>query len=75
MSADVLIAIISFAGTCVGSVGGILISNKLINYRLGQLEKKVDLHNNAVERLFIAEGRINELNHDVRDLKTQVFNR
>ena len=73
MSNDVLIAVLSFAGTLVGSVGGILISNKLVNYRLEQLEKKVDLHNNAVERLFIAEGRINELNHDVRDLKTQVF--
>ena len=69
MDTEIIVALLSFAGTCIGSVGGILIANKLVNYRLSQLEKKVDLHNNAVERLFVAEGRIVELQHDVRDLK------
>ena len=64
-----LIAILSFAGTCIGTIGGIIVSNKLIIYRLEQLEKKVNLHNNAVERLFKAEGQITELQHDVKELK------
>ena len=64
-----LIAILSFAGTCIGTIGGIIVSNKLISYRLEQLEKKVNLHNNAVERLFKAEGQITELQHEVKELK------
>lgn len=37
-------------------------------YRIGQLENKVELHNNAVERLYIAEGRINELQHEMKEI-------
>ena len=69
MSSEILIAILSLAGTLLGSLFGILAANKLVNYRLQQLEKKVDLHNSAVERLFIAEGKIAELQHEVKDLK------
>ena len=64
-----LIAILSFAGTCIGTIGGIMTSYKLISYRLEQLEKKVNLHNNAVERLFRAEGQITELQHEIKELK------
>lgn len=42
MSDEFLIALFSLIGTLVGSGGGILVSNKLINYRLDQLEKKLD---------------------------------
>lgn len=41
----------------------------LISYRLEQLEKKQDLHNNAIERLTRLEGRVTEVEHDIRDLK------
>ena len=69
MTSEIIIAILSLLGTLLGSLFGILAANKLINYRLQQLEKKVDLHNNAVERLFVAEGQIVEIQHDIRDLK------
>ena len=72
MSDVVIVALISFAGTMIGTLAGILASSKLNNYRLDQLEKKVDLHNNAVERLFIAEGNITELQHDVKDIKKKL---
>ena len=72
MDSTIVIAVISFFGTCVGSVGGILTANKLVEYRLKQLEKKVELHNNAVERLFVAEGRIEELQHDMKDIKSKI---
>lgn len=68
---EIVVGILSLVGTLLGSLFGILAANKLVNYRLEQLEKKVDLHNNAVERLFIAEGNITELQHDVRDLKNK----
>lgn len=44
-------------------------SQALIAYRLEQLEKKVDKHNQVVERTFILEGQMKEAQHDIRDLK------
>lgn len=69
MDSTVIIALVSFAGTVVGTIGGIVATNKLVTYRLEQLEKKVDLHNNAVERLFKVEGQMLEAQHDIKDLK------
>lgn len=69
MSNEVFIAILSLVGTLVGSLSGILVANKLVNFRLEKLEKKVDLHNNAVERLYVAEGQITELQHEMIYIK------
>lgn len=69
MDSTVVVAIVSFLGTVIGTVGGIIAANKLVTYRLEQLEKKVDLHNNAVERLFVVEGEMREAKHDIKDLK------
>ena len=44
-------------------------SQALIAYRIEQLENKVDKHNKVVERTFLLEGRMNEAEHDIRDLK------
>ena len=41
----------------------------LLNYRLGELEKKQDKHNNLMERTFKLEGKVDELCHEVVDLK------
>ena len=41
----------------------------LLDYRLGELERKVDKHNKVVERTYHLEGRMNEAEHDIRDLK------
>lgn len=41
----------------------------LLDYRLGQLEKKQDKHNNLVERTIKLEGRVNEAVHEIQDLK------
>lgn len=69
MDNTVIVALVSFAGTVIGTLGGILATNKLVTFRLEQLEKKVDLHNNAVERLFKVEGQMTEVQHDIKDLK------
>ena len=45
MNSEILVALLSLAGTLLGSLGGVLASSKLTNYRLSQLEKKVDRHN------------------------------
>lgn len=55
------------------SLAGVYFANRkssaLIEYRLKELEKKVDKHNQVVERTFVLEGRMNEAEHDIRDLK------
>ena len=69
METEIIVALLSFLGTLAGTFAGIYATSKLTVYRLQQLEKKVDLHNNAVERLFIAEGQIKELQHEIQDIK------
>jgi len=58
---SVAVAIIAFAGTFSGSVAGIRASNRLVEHRLCQLEKKVDKHNHLVERLTRVETRLDDL--------------
>lgn len=65
MSNEILIAILSFAGTAVGSFGGM----RLMSYRIEQLEKKVDKHNNFAERIPILEEKIAVANHRIDDLE------
>lgn len=76
MTDVVLVAILSLMGTLVGSFGGILTANKLINYRLEQLEKKVEKHNKVIERTYkleeeeaLLEEKIKVANHRIDDLE------
>lgn len=66
MSDIVIVSIISLFGTLAGTLGGILATSKLTNYRIEQLEKKVDKHNNLVERMFKAEENISILDEKVK---------
>ena len=66
MSDIVIVSIISLFGTLAGTLGGILATSKLTNYRIEQLEKKVDKHNNLIERMFKAEKNINILDEKVK---------
>ena len=65
MSDTIIVAIISFAGTCIGSLAGI----SLIKYRIDQLEKKVEKHNNVMERTFKLEEDVMYLKEDIKALK------
>ena len=63
MEHDVLIALLSLAGTLTGTLGGILTSARLTNYRIEQLEKKVDRHNGFGERIPVLENRVTVISH------------
>lgn len=41
----------------------------LIDYRVKELEKKQDKHNNLIERTYKLEGQMAEIRHEVLDLK------
>jgi len=62
----IIIAIIGLIGSAIGSMCGVIISSKLTQYRLEQLEKKVQAHNNLVERMYDLEGRQDVLKEDIR---------
>ena len=68
MTEAIIIAIIGFLGAVVGSGLGVIASAKLTNYRLEQLEKKVNLHNNVIERMYKLEEREAVLEQHVEDL-------
>ena len=69
MSEAVIVAILGFAGTLLGSLLGVITAQKLTQYRLAQLEEKVNKHNNIIERTFVLEGQMAEVQHDIRDMK------
>ena len=71
MSGEILGAIITGLLSFAGVVVTVACGNKLTLYRIAQLEKKVDKHNNAVERLYIAEGKIRGLEHDIQQIQNK----
>ena len=72
MNETIIVALLGFAGTLLGSLFGVLAAQKLTQYRLSQLEEKVNRHNNLVERTYVLEGQMTEVQHDIRDLKTNM---
>lgn len=64
-------ALISGIGTLLGTLGGILVSSKMTAYRIEQLEKKVDKHNQFAERMPVIEEQIKVINHRIEDLEKE----
>lgn len=76
MSDTIIVALIGLSGSLLGSLIGVIVSSKLTQYRLEQLEKKVDKHNHVVERMYhleervtVAEEKIKVENHRIDDLE------
>lgn len=69
MSEAIIVALIGLGGSALGSLFGVLVSARLTQYRLEQLEEKVKIHNQYMERTFKLEGQMTEVQHDIRDLK------
>ena len=69
MTSEITVAILGLIGTLAGSFLGVVAAGKLTQYRLQQLEDKVNKHNNLIERTFKLEGRMDEAEHDIKDLK------
>ncbi len=76
MNTEIIVAVIAAAGGLLGSLFGVMASSRLTNYRIEQLEKKVDKHNNLVERTYqleqavgINQEKIKVANHRIEDLE------
>ena len=68
MSDVVTVAIIGAIGGGIGSLLGAVTQSSLIQYRLEQLEKKVDKHNHFDDRIHALEKNQELLERHVEDL-------
>lgn len=72
MTSEIIVCLISLSGTLVGTFAGIITSTKLSNYRIEQLEKKVEKHNSVVERTAIIERDIKSIWHNIDEIKEEI---
>lgn len=69
MSDTVIVALIAFAGTLIGTLGGIMASGKLTSYRIEELEKKVDKHNRFAQRMPVVEEQMRSVNKKIEEIE------
>lgn len=76
MDPTVISAILALIGSLVGTFAGIVTSSKLTEYRIKELEKKQDKHNQVIERTYkleermeLVEERQKVANHRISDLE------
>ena len=72
MDTSVLVALITLAGSALGTFAGIAINSKLTSYRIEQLEKKVDEYNNVKTRTTELEAWKTSVNNEIDELKHKV---
>ncbi len=78
MEPEIVVSLITLAGSALGTFAGIITSTKLTAYRIEQLEKKVDKHNTVIERTFkleeaqaVMQEQIKVANHRIEDLERE----
>ena len=69
MQPEIVVGILSLTGTLIGSLAGIMTSNKLMLYRIDRLEEKVNKHNNLIERMYECEKNIDIIKTEINDNK------
>lgn len=72
ISSEVIVGLLSLAGTLCGTFVGIITSAKLTVYRIEQLEKKVEKHNSVVERTAVIEDNLKSVWHTINEIKEDV---
>ena len=71
MTSEIIVAVLGLTGTLAGSFLGIVTASKVTEFRLKALEEKVGKHNQIIERTFILEGQMHEVQHDIKELKAR----
>jgi hypothetical protein len=71
MEPEVLVSLITLIGSALGTFAGIAVNAKLTNFRIEQLEKKVDKHNNVIERTVKLEERIGAIDYRLKEIESR----
>ena len=85
MSETIIVALITGGLALFGTLGGSYLANRksaaLIAYRLEQLERKVEVHNGVIDRVYkleerteLQEEKIKVANHRIEDLEQTLKN-
>ena len=74
MQPEIIVALLSMLGTLAGSVIGVMTANKLTTFRIEQLEKKVEKHNNLVERMALVEASTKSAHHRLDEMREEIDN-
>ena len=73
MSNEIIVALIMAIGTILVQIISSIVSKRsttaIINYRVGELEKKVDKHNQLYDRTVILETEMKEVRCDIEKLE------
>ena len=69
MFSEIFIAILGLFGSAAGAFAGILVNTKLTNWRLDKIEEKLKMIDEHNETIIELDGRVRELEHDIRDMK------
>lgn len=72
MTSEIVVGVLSLVGTLCGTFAGIITSTKLTNYRIEQLEKKVEKHNSVVERTAVIERDLKSVWHNIDEIREEV---
>lgn len=67
---EIVTALISLIGAAIGTFYGIHKANNMTMYRIEQLEKKVDEHNQVQNRVLILEQQTRAFGAEIETLKT-----
>lgn len=71
---SIIVSLIGLAGSAIGSILGVIASARLTSYRLEQLEKKVQAHNNLIERMYQVEERTELQEEKIRAADRRIEN-
>lgn len=71
MTPEVLNTLISAIAVIVSGLISAIVSNKLMTYRIEQLEKKVDKHNSVIDRTYHLEAQVEVLENEIENLKNK----
>lgn len=72
MSENIIVPLLSLLGTILGTFGGILTASKLTNYRIEQLEKKVEKHNHVIERVYELEKQEAVMDEEIKTMSHRI---
>ncbi len=69
METEVIVSLITLLGSALGTFAGIAVNSRLTNYRIEQLESKVDKHNSVIERTGKLEERVSGMDYRLKELE------
>ncbi len=72
MQTEIIVSLITLLGSALGTFAGIAVNSKLTNYRIEQLERKVDKHNSVIERTGKLEERVGGIDYRLKEIERSI---